>query len=500
MVVANQPIRILLVEDDEDDYILTRGLIQEIDGTDRFELRWVADYKSGLEALARCEADICLVDYYVGGKNGLDLVREARRNGCDVPTILLTGRGDREIDIAAMEAGAADYLEKTELSPRLLERTIRYAIAEAKDRQTILERGALLQATLDYTGAGIATFDRDMNLLAHNDSILSMLGMTADSPEQSADQKESRIGQNISTSLDLVRHTREGREIIARSGRVIEVRSNKMPNGGLATICIDITDRKKAEEILLKSKNEAEAASRAKSEFLANMSHELRTPLNAIIGFTEVMMAHNTSVSEESAHSYLGHILDSGKHLLAVINDILDVSKIEAGKFEIDEIELDPAEVVLSSIRLISERAKQSNVTVTTSTQPRTRELYADERALKQILLNLLSNAIKFTPAGGSVSVDLVTSDCGSLDLVVADTGIGIAEADIERVLTPFYQIQSTLSRSHQGTGLGLALVKSLAELHGGSVSIASKEGAGTQVRVRFPKHRANLATHRASA
>lgn len=248
------------------------------------------------------------------------------------------------------------------------------------------------------------------------------------------------------------------------------------------------------EEVLRKAHQRAEAANRAKSDFLANMSHELRTPLNAILGFSEVMMREMAGpLGEPHYREYATDIHDSGRHLLEVINDILDLSKIEAGRVELVDglIELEP--LAEKAVRLVAERAKQAEVEIRLVAEANLPKLIADERLVKQALLNLLSNAVKFTPRGGRVEVCLALAANGTLCLRVRDTGIGIAETDLERVLTPFSQAESSLTRNYQGTGLGLPLTKSFVEMHGGSLELKSSHGEGTQVTLRFPAKRVQL-------
>ena len=504
--MQGQAVQVLLIEDDEDDYILTREVLREIDGAD-FNLRWVSSYDEGMEILTSEEIDVCLVDYFVGGRTGLDLVQEAKAKNCVVPAILLTGKGDHEVDVAATEAGAADYLEKGDLSAGVLERSIRYAISEGRSRRALVERGTLLQATLDHTGAGIATFDGNMCLLTWNERILEMLDIPKelgqlDGAVVNLTPPDAGLGKLLAARLGLTGPDAEREmEVRTESGRFLEVRSNAMPGGGVGTICIDITERKRAEESLRASMEQAEAASRAKSEFLANMSHELRTPLNAIIGFSEVLLSNRKlEISGEAAQSYLTDILDSGRHLLDVINDILDVSKIEAGKFTLDDAWFDPERMVRAGMRLVRERASQANVALSASVLPGSFKVRADERALKQILLNLLTNGVKFTQSGGSVCLTMEQNAAGGLDICVADTGIGIAEHDIPKILEPFEQVESAHSRSHEGTGLGLPLSKALIELHGGTIAITSNKGQGTRVTISFPANRARFGCGQAEA
>ncbi|MDE2228271.1 MAG: response regulator [Alphaproteobacteria bacterium] len=250
-------------------------------------------------------------------------------------------------------------------------------------------------------------------------------------------------------------------------------------------------ERKHVEAQLVETKNSAEAASRAKTEFLANMSHELRTPLNAIIGFSEILKQEPLGpLGHPSYRDYVSDVHESGIHLLRIINDILDLSKIEVGKLTLNETPIEPREVIESCMRIVRERAANVSLNLIADIASDLPTLNADERMVKQVLLNLLSNAIKFTPAGGSVRVSARVDEQDGLTILVADTGIGIAPADLERALQPFEQIDSSLHRKYQGTGLGLPLARSMCELHGGSLAIASTVGHGTTVTVRFPPAR----------
>ncbi len=260
---------------------------------------------------------------------------------------------------------------------------------------------------------------------------------------------------------------------------------------GAAQLAAIAIERRRAEQRLSEALRTAEIANHSKSQFLANMSHELRTPLNAIIGFSEMIreeMFGPVGVPEYA--DYIRDIHSSGRHLLELINDILDISKIEAGQFEIDESWVDLPAIAHWSKELMRHRADEGGVKIVLEGLDDLPEIFADERGLKQILLNLMSNATKFTPQGGTVTVTAGLDTAGNLNIMVADTGIGIEPHLIARVLEPFGQVEGPMTRNFGGTGLGLPITKSLAELHDGSLTLESEPGKGTCVTIMLPAAR----------
>jgi PAS domain S-box-containing protein len=276
-----------------------------------------------------------------------------------------------------------------------------------------------------------------------------------------------------------------------RDGRVFEIIHQPLPDGAMVSTFADVTERETHERALNAARETAEAASRAKSAFLAHMSHELRTPLNAIIGFSELIKTEMLGpVGSVRYKEYAGDIHGSGKHLLQLINDVLDISKIEAGKADLRDETVDLGEGIEHCASLIRPQATAGNLKVIVDTPQDLPCLRGDVRALKQVLLNLLSNAVKFTAAGGEVRLSARVSDRGDLEIAVSDTGIGMSERDAARIFEPFYQIRSELTRQYEGTGLGLSLVKGLVEMHGGTVAVRSVPQHGTTMTATFPAAR----------
>lgn len=253
----------------------------------------------------------------------------------------------------------------------------------------------------------------------------------------------------------------------------------------------EVAERLRLAKAMAAARDEAVRAARVKSEFLTMMSHELRTPLNAIIGFSDMMRAEAFGpLGDQRYAGYVTDIRDSGSHLLSLINDILDISKIETGEADLQSEDVDVEHVIRSCLTLVHPLAETAEIAIITEVPADLPRLFVDERKLKQIVVNLLSNAVKFTPAGGQVEVAVWVPPGDGHHIRVTDTGIGIAAEDIATALAPFRQIDGSLSRKYDGTGLGLPLAVSLAELHGGSLALHSEPGEGTSVTVRFPADR----------
>ena len=377
------------------------------------------------------------------------------------------------------------------------------AIARLRMDEMIREKEQLFRTVMDHSPTKIHIKDREGRYLLVNRHAESLFGVSEGQArgKTSADIFSRELSENFIDHDKLVLEQGEPveqEEVWQRPDGVhtyLTVKFPIMDSAGRITavgaVGTDITERKGAEAQLRAAKEQAEFSNRAKSEFLANMSHELRTPLNAIIGFSELMQQETFGpVGNPNYLEYIKDINDSGIHLLGLINDILDLSKIEAGKTELHEEMIDVRQIIQSCITLVKERALAEEVALELDLADELPRLHADPRKLKQILLNLLSNAVKFTPAGGQAVIKSWAQSDGGYVLQVVDSGIGIALEDIPKALAPFSQVDSALNRKYAGTGLGLPLTKALVELHGGSLDLQSEPGAGTTATVRFPAER----------
>jgi signal transduction histidine kinase len=268
-------------------------------------------------------------------------------------------------------------------------------------------------------------------------------------------------------------------------GRTLHFNVGSTPEGGHVSIATDITERKRAETDLQAAKEEAERANRAKSQFLANMSHELRTPLNAILGYIELIQDSIYGEVSEKVREVIGRIDHNGRHLLDQINDVLDLSKIEAGELKLSLDDYAMQGIVDGVISNVGSLAAEKNLTLNAIVPPDLPTGLGDDRRISQVLLNLVGNAIKFTDEG-EVSVRVSASD-GEFQVAVADTGIGISQADQAEILNEFYQADSSSTRAHGGTGLGLAIAKRMVELHGGRLWIESALGEGSTFSFSLP-------------
>jgi PAS domain S-box-containing protein len=361
-----------------------------------------------------------------------------------------------------------------------------------------------LRSILDTATDGVLVLERDGRIVSLNRSAEALFGydnhelsgrpfaelFAPESRRAALDYLEGLSLNGVASVLN------DGREVIGRvrEGGLIPLfmTMGSIAGGGkFCAVLRDITQWKRAEEDLLSAKHEAERASSAKSDFLAKISHEIRTPLNAIIGFSEVMVDERFGpIGNERYRQYLKDIHASGGHLVSLLNDLLDLSKIEAGKLDLSFASVDLTALSQQCVALMQPQANRERILIRTSLLPELPAIVGDERSIRQIVLNLLSNAIKFTGAGGQVIVSTMLTERGEAVLRVRDTGIGLSETEIETALEPFRQIATSTRSGSGGTGLGLPLTKALAEANRASFAIKSAVNAGTSVEITFPATR----------
>jgi PAS domain S-box-containing protein len=535
-------IRVLLVEDDEDDYRLTRELLAEVPGY-RIKLDWADSYEAGLTALARRTHDVCLLDYRLGECTGLDLLRRAAAEDYGTPFIVLTGYSAFELDVEAMRAGAADYLLKDRIDAAALERAIRYTLERKRDREALANFNQLLEqrvqertTELEQANAALrAAVDRsrqaeeelkesqerlhlamataqmgyhyrdfETGMAIYSDQLGALCGLPSGSSFANYEQflnavhpdDRERVARATREDTDYVHEYRVIQpngavRWLADRGRVYrDEHGERLYVLGLAW---DVTARKEAEierEALYaeerRLRERAEAADRAKDDFLALVSHELRTPLNAIVAWLHILETtpEPDAATLAKATAFLKRSVDQQRRL---IGDLLDTARIASGKLQLEVRALDPAAVAEATLEVVRSAAEARGVEIYTLIDPNAGPITGDAGRLQQVLWNLLSNAIKFTPRGGRVQLHIERVD-PHVRIAVSDTGAGIDSELLPFVFDRFRQSDTSSRRRHGGLGLGLALVRELVELHGGSVRVESPgQGRGTTFTVDLP-------------
>ena len=457
---------------------------------------------SGEKALELVETqapDLILLDLMLPESDGYEICNKLKNDPRFkfIPIIAISGFFEKQNKIKAIQAGADDFISKP-IDRFELKTRIKSLIRIKKNYDALQESEKNFRTLVDSTLDGIFILDFEGRIIEANSAVGKILDIGLDEV----------IGKSIVRFLapESIRTAIEDQENIlnGKGGYLstykvissqeeevwIEALGNKITyNDRPANIVVirDITLRKKAEESLINAKVAAEAANRTKSEFLTNVSHELRTPLNSIIGFSDLLKEGIAGPLNEKQSKYVQFISLSGKNLLGIINDILDLSKAEAGNEELRRENISVDESICRAISIILPQTLGKNITLTYRSESKMINLYADMSKLHQIMYNLLSNAVKFTPAGGSIEV-FSRREEASVFITVKDTGIGIPEEKLDEIFKPFVQIDSSLNRIFEGTGLGLALVKKYVEMHGGNIWVESKIGEGSSFIIELPE------------
>ena len=497
--------RILYIEDDPGLSQLVRVKLQ----AEGYRVELCATGAEGLAAFDEALHDIVIVDYQLPDYNGLQVLEALVARGVTTPVIVATGAGSEEIAVRAMKLGAADYINKEtsgkffQLLPSLLEKTLRQHELQRQTQKAqteLRESEERLRSILASIDDAVLVTDRTGLFVA-----VRAPGPGGGSPTASQgwvgatfrDVLPAPVAELFDAAFAAVQATDRVEQfdysLPSETGEVwfnAKVSPLKDLDGGFAGVTIvarDITVRKLSEDRLRLASLAADAASRAKSDLLAGMSHELRTPLTAIIGYAEILFNEYFGPVNDRQKQQLEIILQASRHLLELINDILDISKIESGKTELDLGPVDIGALVGQTLALLKETAARRRIQVVTAADDGllARTISADERRLRQVFFNLVSNALKFTPDGGSVEIALHVQD-NSLAVSVTDTGIGIPRGELERIFDAFYQVRGRPSGTRApGSGLGLSLARQIVELHGGRIW-AESEGDGTGTCLTF--------------
>lgn len=437
--------------------------------------------------------DIVLLNLDLPDSHGLDTAIMILQAAEDIPIVVLSKPSNQKTAWETTDFGVLNVLAREQVTPDVLIRTLRHALEQHSLRSSLekhireleLSNGRFLSLVVDNADA-IIVVDRIGIVRFVNPYAEKLLRCSA----------SDLLGQMFGIPLEGIDTTEIDLRSSPNSPKTAEIRVMRTLWDGERAFIVtmrDITERKRNELALKLAKQSAEQANAMKSQFLANMSHELRTPLNAIIGYSEMMLAGiGGEIRPGHFKDYINDIHIGGTHLLSLINDLLDLSKAESGKLDLDEANFDLTRLGHEVIELLDVEANAKQIDLTLITNEPSTWLYADERMVKQVLLNLVSNALKFTPKEGSISVRIERNYHGETRMIVADSGIGMPKAEIPRAFAAFVQIDNAYTKSdNKGTGLGLALCKRHIELHEGNIGIESEQGHGTTVTVTFPESRA---------
>ena len=509
------PVRVLLVDDDEDDCVLTQDLLAEATrgagpALRGFELAWVDTYEDALEAMGLAQYDVVLVDYRLGERDGLELLNAAIASGCRAPVIMLTGQGDHEVDVAAMQAGAADYLDKSQLSAPLLERTIRHAIERRRAEDALRESEQLLHRVIDTVPAGIFAKDRDGNFIFANRMVAEVYATTSERMEGTNEWDYSIFPSAVCDGfLD------DDRQVIdSKQPRVIADAMVPGPDGTTRwfhTIKVPLTVRGNPDCVLgvsvdITKLRQAEAALKEYSERMAKIVEErsrelkdiqeqlvrrenlavlsqlarsvgdgLRTPLGIIYSATDYLetVLGGAEVADDTVKECLGAISQEIASLETIISDLLEYARVKS----VDKQQIAIADVAREAL---AECAAPENVHVSVEIPPSMPLVYADPHQIGQVLAKLITNAFQAMPEGGNLRIS-ATADAHQVHVSLTDTGRGTSPDNMDRLFKPVFATEAW------GTGLGLSLAKSLVEANGGSIKVVSREGKGSTFTTILP-------------
>ncbi len=536
---ASPPSRILLVDDDLD---LLESLTDLLE-SEGYVVASAATPQAARKLVGEFRPDAAILDIKLGVHDGLDLVPVLRRDVPDLVCVAMTGFADTENAVHAVRVGADDYLRKP-VAPDDLFKTLSRCLLQ---QRLVREREAAVaalresenryQTLTDVSPVGIYQTDTDGNCLFVNAQWRAITGLTEDRAAGDGWTRAIHVVDRERVVREVAQATRAGRPynaeyrvqtpdgvvtwvtgrseayrdengaVLGRVGTITDITRLKTIEGEIRQLNEDLeqrvaartgeltrqlAERERTERNLVRAKEEADAANRAKSEFLSRMSHELRTPLNAVLGFAQVLEADPNAPLDETQAQAVAQIINGGEHLLALINEVLDLAQVERGRISLTLEKVEPRALIDDCLPVIALPAQRRGIRVVDRTTDRTvPAVKADYIRLKQILLNLLSNAVKFNHEGGTVALDCQTVTTGWLRISVSDTGPGIAADEMDQLFVPF----SRLSAKVEGTGIGLTISRQLVELMGGRIGVDSDPGEGSAFWIELPLFESDPAT-----
>lgn len=478
MSLLNSNASILIVDDDEDDFIITGEYIKSIPGNS-FKIDWSKNYKDGMKRLLSGEYNLCFVDYRLGAKSGVDFLKEAMQNNCEDPIVLLTGKGNYEVDIQAMQFGAVDYLVKTELSTEKMERCIRYALERAVTLKALKSNERKYRSIFEKSKDVVFVVDYELNFKDVNEAVATLLGYTKEEVlkmnlceliEQAQHKKylqQTVLHHNEVNDREVILNTREGEKKFCILTLTPE--DSTKENGYVQGIIHDITNLKKEEKATLQGEKLAAAG-----RLVRTIAHEVRNPLNNITLSVEQMQQ---DIKDESMQLYMNIIQRNGKRISDLISELLNTSRPSEITLEKQTLQNILDDVIAASI----DRLTLKRIKLQLSYPNNIQLVFADREKLKLALLNVVINAIEaMEEQTGQLSISLQNQDSNVL-LTISDNGCGISDENISRLFEPYF------TQKRNGVGLGLTFTLNILQAHKANIEVSSEPGKGTTFAITFP-------------